>query len=617
LLPQIKLISFYFVFTGSQNPDPTKVNVLLASAGFSPLVQPRKKQRVTYVTRKLVEVETVSRNIIESHLNIEEDNVLYDSAEACSIVQDAVESIKSRIHQVEREEQIMLLSLFAKQWTIEKISTTFGVSSRLAKSAKKVAIEKGVLNFPDKHVKNGPTALPEETKELVHMFYFDSEVSRCLPGQQDVIDNKQKYLLMDNLRDVYSFFKEKNPHVKIGFSSFCILRPKNCIFAGPTCSQITCLCIVHQNIKLLLRAGGNSNPSTRHLFNSVMCEDPTISCAFSTCKKCPSEIGIQNILKPLQETMHDVESIGYFKWEQVNIGETRKKICLINKTIKSDEYITLLKSEIRNAVFHEFCTRKQGKFISALKEKLVQGEIVVHQDFAENYGVFIQDSVQGAHWNNQQLTVFPSIVYYKTESTIQTMCYVFISDDNKHENEAVFAFNKVLMDNIKKQIPVSKVYFVTDGAVTQFKNYKQFINIAMFSTDYNIVAEQHFFASGHGKGACDGIGATVKRMCRKASVQGKSITTAQEFCNYVNENMQNIDAVLVDTETISKYRKLLDHRFLNARRVKGIRKIHAVKCVPGETYPVVETKIVSTMDQWTKTTLSDFKTSELKLKNDE
>jgi hypothetical protein len=313
--------------------------------------------------------------------------------------------------------------------------------------------------------------------------------------------------------------------------------------------------------------------------------------------------------------MNDVESIGYFKWEQVNIGQTRKKICLINRTMKSDEYITLLKSEIRNAVFHEFCTRQQGKFISALKEKLVPGEIVLHQDYAENYGVFIQDSVQGAHWNNQQLTVFPSIVYYKTESTIQTMSYVCISDDNNHENETVFAFNNVLMDNLKKQIPVSKVYFVTDGAVTQFKNFKQFINIAMFSTDYNIVAEQHFFASGHGKGACDGIGATVKRLCRKASVQGKSITTALEFSNYVNEKMQNIDAVFVTTETICKYRKLLEHRFVKARKVKGIRQIHAVRCVPGEIYPVVETKIVSTMDQWTKRTLSGFKTSELKLKN--
>ena len=37
--------------------------------------------------------------------------------------------------------------------------------------------------------------------------------------------------------------------------------------------------------------------------------------------------------------------------------------------------------------------------------------------------------------------------------------------------------------------------------------------------DFGISAEWHFAASAHGKGACDGLGGTVKRLAARASLQ--------------------------------------------------------------------------------------------------
>jgi hypothetical protein len=49
---------------------------------------------------------------------------------------------------------------------------------------------------------------------------------------------------------------------------------------------------------------------------------------------------------------------------------------------------------------------------------------------------------------------------------------------------------------------------------------KIFATFYFTKKDFNVEAEWHFFATSHGKGLCDGIGGTVKRMARRASLQG-------------------------------------------------------------------------------------------------
>jgi hypothetical protein len=43
-----------------------------------------------------------------------------------------------------------------------------------------------------------------------------------------------------------------------------------------------------------------------------------------------------------------------------------------------------------------------------------ENEAVVSLDFAENYGFIIQDEAQFFYWNNDQATIFPVAVHYKT-----------------------------------------------------------------------------------------------------------------------------------------------------------------------------------------------------------
>ncbi len=62
----------------------------------------------------------------------------------------------------------------------------------------------------------------------------------------------QKQLVLCNLKEAYSSFKEKFPGAKIGFSKFAELRPKQCVLAGS--SGTHSVCTTHQNMKLMFAA---------------------------------------------------------------------------------------------------------------------------------------------------------------------------------------------------------------------------------------------------------------------------------------------------------------------------------------------------------------------------
>jgi hypothetical protein len=94
-------------------------------------------------------------------------------------------------------------------------------------------------------------------------------------------------------------------------------------------------------------------------------------------------------------------------------------------------------------------------------------------------------------------------------------------------------------------LTVQKVLYFTDGAASQYKNYKNFANLIHHFEDFNLHAGWHFFATSHGKGPCDGIGGTIKRLARRKSLQ--SVNNSQEDIqtpiaqfNFANPNIENI-----------------------------------------------------------------------------
>ena len=51
------------------------------------------------------------------------------------------------------------------------------------------------------------------------------------------------------------------------------------------------------------------------------------------------------------------------------------------------------------------------------------------------------------------------------------------------------------------------------------------MNLLKYEKDFGDKAEWNVFSTSHGKGACNGIGGTVKRHALRSSLQNKCITT--------------------------------------------------------------------------------------------
>ena len=88
----------------------------------------------------------------------------------------------------------------------------------------------GILTKPSP--KSGKT-IADEVVDAVKQFFCNDNYSRLMPGKKDFVSvqkniHEQKHLLLCNLSELYSNFKQDFPKVKFSFPKFCSLRPKCC-----------------------------------------------------------------------------------------------------------------------------------------------------------------------------------------------------------------------------------------------------------------------------------------------------------------------------------------------------------------------------------------------------
>ena len=196
---------------------------------------------------------------------------------------EMIQQLKEKFQETKRRsEQLQVLTVLSKSWSVKKVQQEFGVSEYLARQSKKLVEESGILSLPG--LAHGPS-LPLETVSIASSFYESDDISRVMPGKKDFISVKkegkrehiQKRLILSNLRGVYREFKEKYPDHKTGFSKFAELRPKHCVLAGASGTHSVCVCTIHQNVKLMLVIQEMQIPELatyHHWLAKIMCNPP-------------------------------------------------------------------------------------------------------------------------------------------------------------------------------------------------------------------------------------------------------------------------------------------------------------------------------------------------------
>lgn len=474
------------------------------------------------------------------------------------------------------KEKIQILTLVADSWTVQQTVTYFNTTEYLVKKARGLKSAEGVLAMPSgrKSVK-----LSSNTIKKVISFFNDDNNSRMCPGKKDCVsvptENgrvlKQKRLILFNLKELYIAFKEQH-EIKIGFSMFCSLRPKECVTVGSKGIHSVCVCVYHQNVKLMLHAIHMNDYMS--LLRKLVCCVESEKCMIHRCENCPSPEILKNDLMLLDELEISNEVV-YKHWVKTDSSELK------TSSESVDEFVDNLLTKLSDLCAHQFFASAQSKYFKNTKDDLGTDTALILADFSENYTCIVQDAIQSFHWKKEQVTVHPFLAYIKdiTSDTVKSISMCVISDHLIHDTTTFWAFQKVIVNHLLTQNPQIKyIKYFSDGSSAQYKNYKNFINLCNHEEDHGVKAEWHFFASCHGKGACDGIGGTIKRMATKASLQRPytdAILNALDLYNFAKKSVNGIESFFVTKSEIEVAERQLADRYGMANTIKGTRSNHS------------------------------------------
>ena len=115
------------------------------------------------------------------------------------------------------------------------------------------------------------------------------------------------------------------------------------------------------------------------------------------------------------------------------------------------------------------------------------------------------------------------------------------------------------------------------------------MNLCYHKTDFGCQAEWHFYATSHGKGPCDGIGGTVKRLAAKASLQrpyGSQIMTPRQLFDWAIQSIKGVQFKYCTIDDYGQEDIFLEERLKISRTIPGTQKLHCF-------IPLSNTKILT------------------------
>ena len=426
-------------------------------------------------------------------------------------------------------------------------------------------------------------ALLPETVKKVKDFYEQDDISRMSPGKKDFVSVKestgrvrhQKRLLLLNISEAHQSFCEENTDIKIGLTKFGELRPPY-VMPMTNRDHDVCLCRYHENVDLLAQGLRKVSctplpTNSDELVKKTVCSIDDEQCVNRTCDNC----GVEMLDDYFNPDNKDTD-VHYYQWNITDGHVTKQHLASSqSKTIQE------LYKQLDTFARHVYDAKRQHSELKRLKANLKPGEIILHEDFSENYTLKHQHEIQAAHWNQNSATLFTAIVYYRSdeEADLQHLSYTIISDDLDHGKHAVYAFNREILSDVKPKLPwnIIKVHYWSDGAASQFKNRFTLTNLTHHGDDFSCAADWSFFATAHGKGPIDGIGGEVKRSVWKAVLQGREVVgSPQDFFEVARKLCRKITVLYVNAEKIKMDTSHLELRWKYCKRLKGIQSAHFV-----------------------------------------
>ena len=320
---------------------------------------------------------------------------------------------------------------------------------------------------------------------------------------------------------------------------------------------------------------------------------PSKKCVLRKCNAC----GIDNYRKALKHLNKNIlKKNATAFWSQWGIG----KVFNGRKTVKrwmlqkeSGSCLILLNKyleQLNKISSHQFMKIWQLKQFNISLQNLCKGQVLLVHDFSQNLLLYAQDEVTAAHWDHEQVTLHPTVVYYvgPCRKMIKEEV-IHMTNNRKHIEKTVAVFQKKTIEFLKsKKVPILEILEWTDNAPCQYKSRNCFQRISLMK--YPIT--RNFFGEKHGKGPSDRAGACFKTYVSKI-VKSKKATfpTIEDLASYCTDNYErqvewpgNCEGEKSPkTDKIHNLRKIIYSPNIDSKgidklvTVDGTRKIHSVR----------------------------------------
>lgn len=171
-------------------------------------------------------------------------------------------------------------------------------------------------------------------------------------------------------------------------------------------------------------------------------------------------------------------------------------------------------------------------------------------------------------------------VYYSTESEppenyIKVTSICTISENLRHDPVFICAHLQPVIQRVRELSPNLKhLHILSDGPSTQYRNKTMFHLMATYLTnEFNVdTITWHYSEKGHGKGAPDGVGGCIKRVCDASVARGNDVSSYDELMSCVKKNCHGIEVYGVDESVVPKIQNIVDESM--TKPFKGTFKVH-------------------------------------------
>lgn len=260
-------------------------------------------------------------------------------------------------------------------------------------------------------------------------------------------------------------------------------------------------------------------------------------------------------------------------WKQWIKTENRMQQSTLSGTVQ--ELLAELHDQTPKFKVHTYVKKQQSDTFEARKKETSESEILLQVDFAENFSILSQDEIQSAHWSHPQATIFTGCAWAVNGNA--KLSYLLFSNELSHDKYAVWTFFKKIIEDLKQEYPtLKKVFMFSDGCAAQFKNRYTLSNICWSQEDWGVEIEWNLFATSHGKGAMDGVGATAKKMLWTAIMTRRcTINTCWECYDYLkSKQIKGMNILFISCDDIKFYKERLDERWTGVQPIPYIQKQH-------------------------------------------